>query len=176
MTQIQARRPGCMTAHASTRIQRAAAAIVFISAVNVGAAERPSEFSKYYERNRCGPIALCCILRHFDIGSTIDEVAELCGYRGQPITVAALVAAAEKKGLVAETYESSLRHLKRIGGPAIIDFPFGHFCVFLGWEDGKARIQDPPHPVRAVMPEELEKKWGRHLITFSIANKRRSRE
>lgn len=66
---------------------------------------------RYYEPNRCGPIALYCICMYFDIEATIDEMSELTGFRGRPVSIAALIRAAEAKGLIAEPFESSLRHL-----------------------------------------------------------------
>ena len=131
-------------------------------------AENADLSRRYYEPNRCGPIALYCVCKQYGIKTTIDELAELSGFRGRPTSVAALVNAAQAKGLIAKPYESSLRHLTRTGGPAILDFPIGHLSVFLGWNKGKARIMDPPRPVKTVTQAELKKKWGRHLITFSV--------
>ncbi len=163
-----------MRAFTAGTMARFAVTLLAIGTVGARGGARNSDLSKYYESNRCGPIALYCICVHFDVSARIDEIAGLCGYRGRPVSIAALVAAAKNKGLSAEAYESSVRHLQRIGGPAIVDFPHGHFSVFLGWEGGKARIQDPPYPVRAVGADELQSDWGRHIIRFSLIDKRRS--
>jgi ABC-type bacteriocin/lantibiotic exporter with double-glycine peptidase domain len=124
----------------------------------------------YYEPNCCGPIALCCICKGFGIDASLNEIVRMTGFRGRPVSVAAIVQTAEAKGLKAEAWDSSIRHLERMGGTAIIDYPRGHFAVFLGWKGGKARILDSPHPEREVTVRELREAWGRHLITFQRRN------
>lgn len=124
---------------------------------------------RYYQPNLCGPIALYCVCLQFDISTTIGELADLAGFNGRGVTLAALKAAAEAKGLRVKAYKASLRFLKSIRGPAIIDFPEGHFCTFLGWKDRRAVIQDPPHDLRLISPNDLEDHWGKHVLVFSKA-------
>ena len=122
---------------------------------------------QYYEPNRCGPIALYCVCKSYGIETTIDELSELAEFDGRETSVAGLIKAAEAKGLKAEAYESSLRHLTSCGGPAIIDYPRGHFCAFMGWEGLKARILDPPKESELISLRELYKYWGGHIVRFS---------
>lgn len=123
--------------------------------------------SQYYQPNLCGPIALCCICRSFGIEATIDELTELSDFDGQATSVYGLVKAASAKSLHAETFESSVRHLRTISGPAIVDFPKGHFSVFAGWSGDKLLICDPPQKVTAVDLSHFEEEWQGHLILFS---------
>src|SRR5207237_493860 len=94
----------------------------------------------YYEPNRCGPTALCGACVALGIEASINELANLSGTDRKGTSIAGLVRAAGKKGLNAHAHRSSLTHLMRLRGPAIIDYPAGHFCVFCGWENGRARI------------------------------------
>jgi ABC-type bacteriocin/lantibiotic exporter with double-glycine peptidase domain len=64
-----------------------------------------------------------------------------------------------------------LRHLTTLGGPAIIDYPKGHFCTFMGWEGLKARILDPPNESELISLGDLRKRWGYHVICFSKPEK-----
>lgn len=125
------------------------------------------DLDQYYEPNRCGPIALFCVCKSYGIETTIDELAELADFDGRETSVAGLIKAAEAKGLRAEAYESSLRHLTTLGGPAIIDYPRGHFCAFMGWDGLKARILDPPKESELISLRDLYKYWGGHVICFS---------
>ncbi|HVC97820.1 MAG TPA: cysteine peptidase family C39 domain-containing protein, partial [Pirellulales bacterium] len=131
-----------MCARTNTPVLRTALAIVAAALMAVGPAARCADLDleQYYEPNRCGPIALYCVCKSYDIETTIDELAELAEFDGRETSVAGLIKAAEAKGLQAEAFESSLRHLTTLGGPGIIDYPKGHFCAFMGWEGLKARI------------------------------------
>jgi len=128
---------------------------------------RADDLAKYYQPNRCGPIALYAVCRAYRIETTIAELADLSASDENGTTIAGLVDAAEANGLVAKAYLSSIRHLQRLEGPAIIDFPRGHFCVLFAWKDGKAWILDPPRPTRLVSSAELQKQWNQHVIVFS---------
>src|SRR5687767_10710665 len=103
-----------------------------------GISAHAEDAAKYYEPNRCGPIALFVVCRLYDVEATLDELSDLAGTHRDGTSIAGLVAAAKAKGIKAKAWHSSVGHLKRLGGPAIIDFPAGHFCVFLGWKDGEA--------------------------------------
>jgi ABC-type bacteriocin/lantibiotic exporter with double-glycine peptidase domain len=133
------------------------------------------EWTKYYQPGLCGPIALFCVCKHYGISATIDELAQLSEFNGRGVTLAGLVQAAEHKQLQPTALRSGIPHLKQAAGPAIIDWPLGHFCVFLGWSDGQARVLDPPRPIRFVSVAELEKYWGKHIVTFARARSKDAR-
>lgn len=128
------------------------------------------KLGRFYEPNRCGPIALYCVCKSYEVETTIDELSRLAGFDGRETSVAGLVAAAEAKGLKADALESSMAHLTTLGGPAIIDYPKGHFCAFFGWEGTSAVILDPPKRAERVSFGELRRGWGRHVITFFPRN------
>ena len=88
--------------------------------------------------------------------------------------MAGLMAAAEQMGLEPCAMHSNIDHLKRLTGPAVIDFPQGHFCVLLDWSGGQARILDPPRPIGTFSVSELEKYWGKHVVIFSRARPERA--
>jgi ABC-type bacteriocin/lantibiotic exporter with double-glycine peptidase domain len=132
-----------------------------------GARENGAVWTKYYQPGMCGPIALYCVSRHYGIMTNIDELAKLCEFNGRGVSIAGIVAAAERKQLNPAALHSNVEHLRRTSGPAIIDWPEGHFCVYLGWSNGQARILDPPRPLRTVSAAELESHWGKHVITFA---------
>lgn len=147
---------------------------VVLAATTVAALVSPARcddlnLDQYYEPNRCGPIALYCVCKSYGINTTIDELADLAEFDGRETSAAGLIKAAEAKGLKAEAYESSLRHLTSLGGPAIIDYPQGHFFAFMSWEGMSARILDPPNESELISLRELYQWWGRHVIVFSKA-------
>jgi len=121
----------------------------------------------YYQPNYCGPISLYMVLQHYGIKTSIEEVASLAGVERKGTSIAGLIRAAEAKGVSASAFRSSVRHLKRIQGPAIIDLPEGHYCVFAGWRDGAVLVLDPPRPNRWVTVNELDKHWGKRLIVLA---------
>lgn len=125
------------------------------------------DLEQYYEPNRCGPVALYCVCKSYGVETTMDELAKLSGFDGRETSAAGLIKAAEAKGFQAEAYDSSLRHLTTLGGPAIIDYPQGHFCTFMGWEGIHARILDPPHESELISLRDLYRHWGRHVICFA---------
>ena len=127
---------------------------------------------RYYEPNRCGPIALYCVCKSYSIDTTIDELAKFAGFDGRETSVAGLVSASAKVGLKAEALDSSMTHLTTLGGPAIIDYPEGHFCAFFGWKGTSAVILDPPEKAKLVSINELRRRWGRHVLTFTLADER----
>jgi ATP-binding cassette subfamily B protein len=125
------------------------------------------DLEKHYRPNCCGPISLYVVCCAYGIETTIEELSTLSGMDTSGTTIAGLVRAAEKKGLEATAFQSTIRHLQGLDGPVVIDFPKGHFCVLFRWKDGKALIVDPPHKNRLVPPEELEQHWGKHTIQFT---------
>lgn len=143
-----------------------ALSVLFLCVTLNGMADWQEELQQYYQPNLCGPIALCCVCKHFGIPCHVDELASLSGYDGRGTTFKGLASAAEAKGLHAEPFDSSLRHLRTLGGPGIIDFPQGHFAVFLGWEKGQVKIMSPPGGVEYHSVTELKKDWGNHVMVF----------
>jgi hypothetical protein len=135
--------------------------------VDYGHGDESDEWTKYYEPGLCGPIALYAICKYYKVSTTIDELAELSKFAGSGVSIEGLVGAAKTMQLQPVPLNSTIRHLKRQTGPAIIDFPSGHFCIFLGWNGKNARILDPPRPIQDVPVSELEQHWGKHLILFS---------
>lgn len=158
---------------ARRRRQSALASVAFSVLFFAAANGADQSLEQYYEPNRCGPIALFCVCKSYKIETTIDELAHLAGFDGRETSVAGLVAAAEAKGLKAEPFESSMAHLTTLGGPAIIDYPKGHFCAFYGWKGTSAVILDPPKKTELVSFNQLRRDWGRHVITFSIDDTKR---
>lgn len=126
------------------------------------------EWSKYYQPSRCGPIALYCVCKYYGLNTTIDSLASLSNcFSGRGTNIAGLMRAAQAMQLKPNAWDSSIRHLKAQRGPAIVDYPRHHFSVFLGWNGARARILDPPSGVALVSISELQKRWGKHVITFA---------
>ena len=150
----------------SVWLRRAAIWVVLAGAVSCPTVALAQQNESFYEPNLCGPIALYAICQAHGVETTIDELSELCGYDGFGVTIAGIVHAAEKKGLAAKAYRSSVSHLKRLQGPAIIDLPRGHFCVLVGWRREGAVVFDPPEKSRIVSRRRFGKQWGGHVITF----------
>jgi ABC-type bacteriocin/lantibiotic exporter with double-glycine peptidase domain len=122
--------------------------------------------SSYHQTSICGPISLWVICRYHESSASLEEVEELCQFDGQAVSIEALCTAAQRKGLKPNAMNSSISHLRTIGGPAIIDYPAGHFCVFLGWKDGQVHLYDLPDGVRIVSVDTLQRSWGKHIILF----------
>ncbi len=127
-----------------------------------------SELRPHYEPELCGPIALFCVCKYYGIQTTIDELATICGRQARGVTVADIVRAAGVMGLTAGAYKSSISHLRTLGGPAIVDYPRGHYSVFLGWEGNQMRILDPPKEVQLKRIADFAQAWGGHVITFAL--------
>ena len=121
----------------------------------------------YYNPNKCGIVSLCAICKHFGINSSLEEVMKACNFNNQPINLKQLCEASAKLGLEAKAYNSNSSHLEKLGGPAIIDYPKGHFCVFLGWKGNSIRLLNPSQPIEEITIQELDKKWGRHIVLFN---------
>lgn len=135
------------------------------SVVDLPTAESDN-LNNYYRPNLCGPASLYAVCRLRGIETSIDELAELAGTDRRGTSVYGLIQAARAKGLKAQAYESSIKHLHEIKGPAIIDLPAGHFCVLRGWQKEEALLVDPPGPNRLVSAADLEVSWGKHVIVF----------
>jgi hypothetical protein len=135
------------------------------SAAELPAAESDNP-SDYYQPNLCGPVSLYAVCRLRGIEASIDELAELAGTDRRGTAIYGIIQAAQAKGLKAQAYESSIKHLQTIKEPVIIDMPAGHFCVLHSWQNGEALLIDPPGPNRLVSASELEASWGKHVIVF----------
>lgn len=97
----------------------------------------------------------------------MKELAELAGLDRKGVTLAGLVKAANSKGLTASAWSSTLSQLQQTAGPAILDWPEGHFVVLVRWEVGAAVLFDPPSGLRTVGTNQLAARWGGHLLTFT---------
>lgn len=122
--------------------------------------------SDFYQPNLCGPASLYAVCRLRGIETSIAELAELAGTDRRGTAIYGMIQAAQAKGLKAQAYESSIKHLHGIKGPAIIDMPVGHFCVLHSWQNDEALLIDPPSPNRLVPVSALEASWGKHVIVF----------
>lgn len=125
-----------------------------------------AKLSDFYQPNLCGPASLYAICRGRGIETNLAELAELAGTDRRGTSVYGIIQAAIAKGLNSQAYEANLNHLQRVKGPAIIDFPAGHFCVLHSWRNGEALLIDPPSPNRLVPASALEAFWGKHVIIF----------
>ena len=99
--------------------------------------------------------------------ATLDELEKLCGTTAAGTTMDGLVRAAAKKGLQPNARKANLAFLKQQAGPVIIDCPRGHYCVLIGWKDGRALVYDPPSPARWVSEAELQVNWTGHVLWFA---------
>jgi ABC-type bacteriocin/lantibiotic exporter with double-glycine peptidase domain len=141
---------------------------MFACLVCCGSAMRAQASEKHYELGLCGPIALKAVCSWYHITVDFDVMVAACGYDGRGVSVAGLVAAGEVAGLRAIPYNSTVRHLKTLKSPAIIDYPAGHFCVLFGWSEGKAVLFDGPFGRIEATCEQLERCWGKHAVVFSM--------
>lgn len=131
---------------------------------NLGAT---TALERFYQPNQCGAVALYAVCRIQGVPAKIAELAKLAGTDRHGTTAGGIVRAARAKGLEARAWKSTVRHLRRLNGPVIIDFPRGHFVVLAGWTDDRAVIIDPPAPVATIDVRDLQKNWGGAAITFS---------
>lgn len=89
-----------------------------------------------------------------------------------------LVRAAEGFGAKGTCYSHlTHRELKRIHSPAILhmrsnwaDGGYNHWVAFLGFERGRIRIVDPPHPLQTISPAELLANWDGTAVVISKEN------
>ncbi len=139
---------------------------VVVFAMSCAAPDGLAKKREFHEPNLCGPIALYVVCFSHGVETTIDELTELAGYDGFGVTVAGLVHASETKGLTAKAYASSMRHLRKLSSPGIVDYPQGHFCVIVGIRAEGVVLFDPPDGTHVVDPKEFADDWGGHLIIF----------
>ncbi len=150
-----------------------AACIVGVTVVSivlcaVGFAQlSPRELDLAYHRvNECGIISLYVVSRYEGKQLSLSALREICPTTIEGTSIRNLVDAAGQIGLPAVPYSASVGFLRAKGGPGIVDYPKNHFCVFLGWVDGKIMLLDPPFGTRTVTKDEFVKAWGGHVILF----------
>lgn len=119
-----------------------------------------------YRPSQCGPICLYATCRHYGIRVSLEEVCRMCEFDGRPVSMSQLVEAAKKLDLKPTPLNASISQLENMSGPAIIDYPTGHFSVFLGWNGDHVGIFDPPRPLGAVYKEKLKAQWGGHVLVL----------
>ena len=108
---------------------------------------------------------------------TWQQVCKATDFDGSPSSLLNLSRGATQLGLNAQALECSVAQLRRFGGPAILDYPRGHFCVFLGWSSGGLiRVGDLKTGTTEVSVEDFGKRWGGHLLTLSRLPKARRDE
>lgn len=124
---------------------------------------------RFYGVNSCGPVALTIACRVAGQPVRWTAVREATRFQGEAVSMLALSQGAERLGFKANAYACSVGQLGQFGGPAIIDFPKGHFSVFLGWsKDGDIRVGDLRTGVVHYSPSEFETRWGGHLLTIRV--------
>jgi len=123
---------------------------------------------RHNEVNSCGVAALAVICKHYKLGTSLNDVRQECELSVEGVSIKNLVEAAHRLGLQATPYQASMTFVRRKGGLGIVDYPRGHFCVFLGWKSGQVMLFDPPNGVVEVSPGEFEKGWGKHIVVFSV--------
>lgn len=134
--------------------------------------EDPEKLNGFYQPKRCGPIALFAVCRWHSVETSVPELMELSGSGRHGTSVAGLVQAAKAKGFKATAYASSPKHLTQISGPAIVDYPLGHFSVLLKASGDEVIILDPPKAHAKLSMNTFEKAWGGHVIEFVLEGKR----
>jgi ABC-type bacteriocin/lantibiotic exporter with double-glycine peptidase domain len=123
--------------------------------------------SRFYQKEMCGPVALYLACRVAGVPVSMQNVRRETGFDGKSSSLRDLTRAAEKFGLEARTFQLDVRALADFGGPGIVNYPVGHFCVFLGWSpDGKVRIGDYPGGFQTLDENKFAERWGGHLITL----------
>jgi len=123
--------------------------------------------SRFYQKEMCGPVALYLACRVARVPVSMQNVRRETGFDGKSSSLRDLTQAAKKFGFEARAFQLDVRALADFGGPGIVNYPVGHFCVFLGWSpDGKVRIGDYPGGFQALDENRFAERWGGHLITL----------
>lgn len=132
---------------------------------------------QFYQADSCGPVALTVACRIAGRLVTWEQVCEVTKFDGSPASLLDLSRGANQLGFKAQAYGCSVKQLKKIGGPGILDYPRGHFSVFLGWSPkGLIRVGDLRTGLAEVPSEDFQKTWGGHLLTLSLSPKSRRNE
>jgi rhodanese-related sulfurtransferase len=141
--------------------------------------EIPSEFTaKRKSSSRyCGIYCLYTVMKLNDLKTNFRELVkpEYIGSR-KGSSLAELKKAAEDYGLYAVPVNKlSSRLLKNCSHLVILHVKaeltsdeYNHYELFLGSEDGKAKLFDPPEPVKLVPYHELTPRWNGNGLIVSI--------
>ncbi len=117
----------------------------------------------------CGVSCLYTVMKlsgsEFDFRSLLKP-AYIGSYRGSSLSE--LEKAADDYGLYSiSVFNMTSEDLGRLEHPAILHLKFDmtsmrydHFELFLGTENGKAKLFDPPNPAKLVSFRELAPRWG----------------
>ncbi|MBI1312282.1 hypothetical protein GC176_13415 [bacterium] len=139
------------------------------SVICEGASFSQTVARRFYGVNSCGPVALAIACRVAGRSVPWIDVCEATHFGGDAISLLDLSQGAGELGFKAEAFQCNARQLERFGGPAIVDFPKGHFSVFLGWsDDGKVRVGDLRTGVVSYPTAEFATRWGGHLLTIQV--------
>lgn len=157
-------------ANASPQTSSEGAARMEVHAVSrraVGAASVNDELQRMFEPNRCGPISLCLACRAIGVRADLEKLNAACAGGLKGTSFLTLVTAARDLGVNAEARKASLAYLRQLRDPAIIDFPKGHFSVFVAADPESVLVSDPPFGLHRFSMRQFEDAWGGHVIVLS---------
>ena len=111
---------------------------VLSASVSLAQTKADFDLDQYYRRMQCGEVSLAVILQILQCGCSARE--NRCLVRRHPGWRDGKLARRSGKAAWAEgnCLEANVAYLRRQNGPAIINYPSNHFCVFLGWKNGRA--------------------------------------
>ena len=96
------------------------------------------------KQGACGPTCLRMMLLYYGIDVPLDELIEDCGLTPAGCTGADLLRAGRKYGLDMQAYSIDADELVRQDRPCIVNWKYGHWCVFAGRdEDGNVVVCNP---------------------------------
>ena len=117
----------------------------------------------------CGPQALQVICRIFGLDVSVDELAGLAGMDETGTTMAGLLRAAEKKGLVPQAVKLTIEALENYT-PGIAFVNNNHFLVVEA-VGNQLRIIDPPQAPYLISSQAFAEMWSGYLLSFSTKRK-----
>lgn len=125
----------------------------------------------FHQNNSCGVICLLAMCKYFGIEATWDEVAATTEIDADGTSVRSIVQSAERHGLNATVWSADVSFLRLRSGPAIVNYPSNHFCIFLGWKNAQIMLYDPPFGVRGVDTKDFAQKWSGVVVEFRPSRK-----
>ena len=116
----------------------------------------------------CGAASLAMVLGYHNHHAPLPEVREACGVSRDGVNALAMLSAAERYGLQATAYTTSVEQLTQLPMPAILHWDFNHFVVLEEIrDDGSAVIVDPARGRHTVTAATLARSFTGAALTFS---------